>query len=299
MYRSDAESNEVWVRMQTDKELVMRPGRRAAWLVPALALLAAACASYPDVAEVDTLKQRDSGKPFFGELLALQYEQLAITEADYRGNVEAARFYADKGILAAQGQAVAPESPTSAPEVQEAHLQLISFLDEEMALIAPAMLARAQTSYDCWVEESRQGDSEDNLAACRNDFSQAVAALAAQQPPQPLSELTPDYTLFFATASMRLTDDDEVIVRQIAGAVQTGDVRGIRIAGFSDRAGNAESNFRLSELRARSVFDALSEAGVPRELMSTEAFGEMDPLIETADGVSEARNRRVEVYLVR
>lgn len=299
MYRSDAENNEVWVRMQTDQELVMRPGRRAAWLVPALALLAAACASYPDVAEVDTLKQHDTGKPFFGELLALQYEQLAITEADYRGNVEAARFYADKGILAAQGQAVAPESPTSAPELQEAHLQLISFLDEDMELIAPAMLARAQTSYDCWVEESRQGDSEDNLAKCRNDFSQAVAALAAQQPPQPLSELTPDYTLFFATASMRLTNDDEVIVRQIAGAVQTGDVRGIRIAGFSDRAGNAESNFRLSELRARSVFDALSEAGVPRELMSTEAFGEMDQLVETADGVSEARNRRVEVYLVR
>ena len=285
--------------MQKVGELVTRHGRRTAWLAPALALLAAACASYPDVAEVDALKQRDTGKPFFGDLLALQYEQLAITEADYRGNVDAARFYAGKGNLAAQGQAVAPESPTSAPELQEAHVQLISFLDEEMALIAPAMLARAQTSYDCWVEESRQGDSENNLAECRDNFSQAVAALAAQQPPPPLSELTPDYTLFFATSSMRLTADDQVIVREIAGAVQTGDVRGIRIAGFSDRAGNAESNFRLSEQRARSVFEALSAAGVPRELMSAEAFGEMDPLLETADGVAEARNRRVEVYLER
>ena len=268
-------------------------------LAPALALLAAACASYPDVTELDTLKQREVGKPFFGDLLALQYEQLAITEADYRGNVDAARFYADKGNLAAQGQGVAPESPTSAPELQEAHLRLISFLDEEMALIAPAMLARAQTSYDCWVEESRQGDSEAHLAECRDNFSQAVAALAVQQPPPPLSELTPDYTLFFPTASMRLTDDDQVIVRQIAGAVQTGNVRGIRIAGYSDRAGNAQSNLRLSEQRARSVFEALSAAGVPRELMSAEAFGEMDPLVETADGVSEARNRRVEVYLDR
>ena len=33
--------------------------------------------------------------------------------------------------------------------------------------------------------------------------------------------------------------------------------------------------------------------------MSTEAFGEMDPLVETADGVAEARNRRVEIYLER
>ena len=285
--------------MRKDRELLTRHGRRCVRLAPALALLAAACANYPDIAELDALKQRDEGKPFFGELLALQYEQLAITEADYRGNSAAARFYADKGNLAAQGQTVAPENPTSAPDVQEAYLQLISFLDDEMALIAPAMLARAQTSYDCWVEESRQGDSEANLAECRDGFSQAAAALAAQQPPPPLSELTPDYTLFFATSSMRLTDQDEAIVREVAGAVQTGGVRSIRIAGYSDRAGRAESNLRLSEQRARSVFDALSEAGVPRDLMSTEAFGEMDPLIETPDGVAEAQNRRVEIYLER
>ena len=285
--------------MRKDRELLTRHVRRCVRFAPALALLAAACASYPDIAEIDELKNRDEGKPFFGELLALQYEQLAITEADYRGNSAAARFYADKGNLAAQGQTVDPEGPTSAPGVQDAHLQLISFLDEEMALIAPAMLARAQTSYDCWVEESRQGDSETNLAECRDSFSQAAAALAAQQPPPPLSELTPDYTLFFATSSMRLTDQDEAIVREVAGAVQTGDVRSIRIAGYSDRAGRAESNLRLSEQRARSVFDALSEAGVPRNLMSTEAFGEMDPLIETPDGVAEAQNRRVEIYLER
>ncbi len=285
--------------MRKDRELLTQLGRRCALLVPALALLASACASYPDVAELDELKQREMGKPFFEELLALQYEQLAITEADYRGNTDAARFYADKGNLAAQGQAVAPESPTSAPDVQEAHLQLIGFLDEEMAFIAPAMLARAQTSYDCWVEESRQGDSEDNLAQCREEFSQAVAALAAQQPPPPLSELTPDFTLFFATSSMRLTDEDQAIVREVAGAVQTGDVRGVRIAGYSDRTGNPQSNLRLSEQRARSVFDALSEAGVPREIMSTAAFGELNPLVPTADGVAEARNRRVEIYLER
>ncbi len=285
--------------MRKDRELLTQLGRRGVWLAPALALLASACASYPDVAELDELKQREMGKPFFGELLALQYEQLAITEADYRDNTAAARFYADKGNLAAEGQAVAPEAPTSAPELQEAHLQLITFFDEDMDLIAPAMLARAQTSYDCWVEESRQGDSEDNLAQCREEFSQAVAALAAQQPPPPLSELTPDHTLFFATSSTRLTDEDQAIVREVAAAVQTGDVRGVRIAGYSDRAGNPQSNLRLSQQRARSVFDALSDAGVPREIMSAEAFGEVDPLIPTADGVAEARNRRVEIYLER
>ena len=39
----------------------------------------------------------------------------------------------------------------------------------------------------------------------------------------------------------------------------------------------------------------LAGKGVPDAAMSTEAFGESRPLVETADGVREPQNRRVEI----
>ncbi len=283
--------------MQRHRNAVTRRG----YLLTALAasLLVSACASYPDVAELEQLKRRDAAKPFYGELLALQYEQLAITEADYRGDTAAARFYATKGNLAAQGQAVAPESPTTAAGQEEAHARLLGYFDNQMDLIAPAMLARAQASFDCWVEESRQGDSQNSVAECRDNFSQAVAALDTQLPPVPLSDLTADYTLFFATGSMRLPDNAPAVVEQIVAAVEAGDVKAVRLAGYSDRAGSAETNLRLSDERARSVQRALTDAGLPGQIIDTEAFGETELLVDTPDGVSEGRNRRVEIFLVR
>jgi outer membrane protein OmpA-like peptidoglycan-associated protein len=39
----------------------------------------------------------------------------------------------------------------------------------------------------------------------------------------------------------------------------------------------------------------MSAHGVPDSAMSTEAYGESRPLVETADGVREPQNRRVEI----
>ena len=39
----------------------------------------------------------------------------------------------------------------------------------------------------------------------------------------------------------------------------------------------------------------LAGKGVPDAAMSTEAFGESKPLVDTADGVREPQNRRVEI----
>jgi outer membrane protein OmpA-like peptidoglycan-associated protein len=39
----------------------------------------------------------------------------------------------------------------------------------------------------------------------------------------------------------------------------------------------------------------LAGKGVPADAMGTEAFGEGRPLVDTADGVREPQNRRVEI----
>lgn len=67
------------------------------------------------------------------------------------------------------------------------------------------------------------------------------------------------------------------------------------LAGHADKSGAASYNVGLSQRRNATVRAYLESKGVPGGVISTEAFGETAPLVQTADGVREAQNRRVEV----
>jgi outer membrane protein OmpA-like peptidoglycan-associated protein len=69
----------------------------------------------------------------------------------------------------------------------------------------------------------------------------------------------------------------------------------VMLAGHADRSGPATYNVGLSQRRADSVKAYMSAHGIPDSVISTEAFGESRPRVETADGVRELQNRRVEV----
>lgn len=68
------------------------------------------------------------------------------------------------------------------------------------------------------------------------------------------------------------------------------------IAGHADRVGPAAANLELSRRRAEKVSAYLRSRGLVAPI-TVELFGETRPLIETADGVAEPQNRRVELYV--
>ena len=49
--------------------------------------------------------------------------------------------------------------------------------------------------------------------------------------------------------------------------------------------------------RARAVAGRLERLGVPAEAIRIQAFGSQEPLVPARPGVSEPRNRRVEIYI--
>jgi outer membrane protein OmpA-like peptidoglycan-associated protein/opacity protein-like surface antigen len=67
------------------------------------------------------------------------------------------------------------------------------------------------------------------------------------------------------------------------------------LAGHADRSGSDQYNVGLSQRRAENVRQYLAGRGIAEGVMRTEAFGESRPLVETADGVREPQNRRVEI----
>lgn len=68
------------------------------------------------------------------------------------------------------------------------------------------------------------------------------------------------------------------------------------IAGHTDRVGNDASNLKLSAARAQAIGRWFRGHGL-RLPIAYEGFGERAPAVNTADGVDEPRNRRVDYIL--
>lgn len=59
--------------------------------------------------------------------------------------------------------------------------------------------------------------------------------------------------------------------------------------------GSEQYNIGLSERRAERVRQELIRRGIPENIITTKGMGESELLIDAADEVAEARNRRVEI----
>lgn len=105
------------------------------------------------------------------------------------------------------------------------------------------------------------------------------------------------YLVFFELDRATLTADARTAIAEAVKEYQeTGAVR-IALAGHADRSASEAYNQRLSERRVEAVRRELVRLGVPNANISATALGETSPLVPTADGVREPRNRRVEIVL--
>ena len=113
--------------------------------------------------------------------------------------------------------------------------------------------------------------------------------------PQP--EVARTYLVFFDWDRSDLTDRARQIIAEAAQATTRVQVTRIEAAGHTDSSGTARYNQGLSVRRAQNVAAELVRLGVPREAITTQGFGQTRPLVQTAEGVREPQNRRVEIVL--
>lgn len=73
----------------------------------------------------------------------------------------------------------------------------------------------------------------------------------------------------------------------------------VAITGHADAIGSDDYNHRLSERRAWSVSEVLSQFGVDRYRIRTDGQGEWAPIATNATEWGRARNRRVEISVRR
>ena len=113
-------------------------------------------------------------------------------------------------------------------------------------------------------------------------------------PPQAVCNKGP-YIVFFDWDKSDITPEAATILDSAVTAYGNCDVVPIMLAGYTDRSGSDRYNMGLSTRRNTSVRGYLSSRGIPDERISSQAFGEANPRVPTADGVRELQNRRVEI----
>ena len=122
---------------------------------------------------------------------------------------------------------------------------------------------------------------------------------APPPPPPPVVEQPPcspgPFIVFFEWDKSDVTPEAASILDNAVTPSQSCGNAQVMLAGHADRSGAASYNVGLSQRRADAVRAYLSSHAIPEGVITTEAFGESRPRVETADGVREVQNRRVEV----
>jgi OmpA-OmpF porin, OOP family len=126
-------------------------------------------------------------------------------------------------------------------------------------------------------------------------FGAPTEAVAA--PPAPAAPQAPSFMVFFDWDRSDLSGQALATIRQAAGSYKTKGSARITATGHTDKSGPDDYNMALSLRRANTVKDALVREGVPATAISVIGKGESQPLVQTADGVREPQNRRVEIVV--
>ena len=101
--------------------------------------------------------------------------------------------------------------------------------------------------------------------------------------------------MFFEWDQSDLTADAQGVLNQAVSAYRNCGTATVMLAGHTDTSGTQAYNMGLAERRNDSVRAYLSANGIPGGRITSEAFGETQLRVPTADGVRELQNRRVEI----
>lgn len=103
----------------------------------------------------------------------------------------------------------------------------------------------------------------------------------------------------FSFGSGKLTSRGRDVLDRVAVILRKYPAYFIMIEGHTDDVGEEQYNLRLSEQRAKSVYDYLVEKGTDAERLNFRGMGETMPYLPNKDEETRRKNRRVEFLLER
>ena len=113
---------------------------------------------------------------------------------------------------------------------------------------------------------------------------------------QPKGGFIPN-NISFGIKNSILTPQSKIELDSISKAIIKSK-REIEISGHTDNSGKTEDNLKLSEERAKAVYNYLLSKGVDALKMTYKGFGDTKPISPNDNEINKAKNRRVEIKII-
>jgi len=105
--------------------------------------------------------------------------------------------------------------------------------------------------------------------------------------------------VYFNTNSSNLTRASSASLNHAVTVLQKRPDIQIEIAAYTDSRGKDAYNLSLSKLRAYSVLNYFTSHGIAASRLSSEGYGEANPIADNATHEGRAKNRRVELHVMK
>ncbi len=201
---------------------------------------------------------------------------------------ELARMEAAK--LRLKNEALREEGQAEAERIRRESEAKLAAANAEAARLQADNLAQ-KAAYD--LEAARQLSAQTALRAKLLDQFNAV--LQTRETARGLIVNLSD--VLFDTGRSTLRPAAREKLARLTGILASNPGLTMAIEGHTDNVGTNESNMKLSNDRASSVRDFLSNGGIPSAALSTHGFGEEQPVSSNNSAAGRQENRRVEMVV--
>ena len=106
-------------------------------------------------------------------------------------------------------------------------------------------------------------------------------------------------TVYFEFDSAAVPASTSELLDELTTTTATCSWKSFVVVGHTDRSGSNAYNDALALRRAEAIAQLMRGRGIGESVLAVSGRGEEDPAVDTADGVREERNRRVEITVQR
>ena len=107
-----------------------------------------------------------------------------------------------------------------------------------------------------------------------------------------------DKNVEFSFDNYSITRGYKVFLDSLKEFIEQHENISVIIEGHTDNVGSEQYNMALSQRRATSVLNYLTEQGIDKKILTAKGLGEVKPIASNANPTGRALNRRTEIYII-
>lgn len=214
---------------------------------------------------------------------------------------EEARRQAEKAALEKRAAQAESEAEKLAVQLEEIKQERAA-LDKEMADLARQMRELAEERDHLALETERLAAERETIKKERDELASKLkgALSSVAETTETARGLMVNLAgVLFDVNKATLKPESQLKLAKLAGILMVFQDMKLSIEGHTDSTGSEELNLRLSTDRARTVYEFLMSQGVAPDRMKYQGFGSSKPVAPNDTEANRAKNRRVEVIVLR